>query len=249
MKPIILLAFVVIVFLAGSIFATQASAQYQPQSGQYQGQGGQGFQFQGTRTPVNGTYTNSNYGVQVTLPDGWSGVEMKQTSGNTRVMIASGGYQLGQGVPRPPITMGVSIIPKNSTTSAPQFPPIFRIQPGVTCNNSTSTNTVNGLNLNVVTADCSGTNANGDAVTMKSKYEMTQTDLAYITFSYRANPSSGFDSQVATFDSMVGSLQIANTVQTPAVPEFPVPVIGLVVSIMIGTVVLLGKIKIIPSGV
>ena len=34
-----------------------------------------------------------------------------------------------------------------------------------------------------------------------------------------------------------------------AVPEFPVPVIGLVVAIMVGTVVLLGRTKIFPSGI
>lgn len=240
MKPVILLAFVAIVFIAGTIFATQVSAQYQGQGGA----GGQGFQ--GTRTPVNGTYTNSNFGVQITLPDGWSGFEMKSTSGNTRVMIAPGGYQTGQGVPRPPITIGISMIPINSTAST-QF--MQRNMQGVTCSNSTSTNTVNGLNLNVLTTDCSGTSSSGNPIATKSKTEMIQTGSANIVLSDRANPSSGFDSQVATFDSMVGSLQIANAAQAPAVPEFPVPVIGLVVAIMVGTVVLLGRTKIFPSGI
>ena len=227
-----------IVFIAGTIFVTQASAQYQ-------GQGGQGFQ--GIRIPVNGTYINSNYGVQITLPDGWSGFEMKSTSGNIRVMIAPGGYQTGQGVPRPPITIGISMTPISSTTSTSQF--MQRNMQGVTCTNSTSTNTINGLNLSVVTKDCSGTDVNGNPIAMKSKTETIQTGSTNIVLSYRANPDSGFDSQVATFDSMVGTLQIANASQAPAVPEFPVPVIGLVVAIMIGSVVLLGRTKIFPSGI
>lgn len=243
MKLAIVLAFVAIVFISSSIFVTQASAQ-QPQSGQYQGQGGQGFQ--GIRTPVNGTYVNSNYGVQVTLPDGWSGFEMKRTSGSTSVMVAPGGYQTGQGVPRPPITISMSMIPLSSTTSN-QF--MQRNMQGVTCTNSTSTNTVNGLNLNVLTRDCSGTDQNGNPIEMKSKTDTIQTGSANIVLSYRANPASGFDSQVATFDSMVGTLQIANTLQAPAVPEFPVPTIGLVVIIMIGSVVLLGRTKIFPSDI
>ena len=238
MKPVILLVFVAIVFIAGTIFATQASAQYQ-------GQGGQGFQ--GTRTPVNGTYTNSNFGVQITLPDGWSGFEMKQTSGNTRVMIAPGGYQTTQGTPRPPIIIGISMIPKSTTTFTPQFMP--RNMQGLTCNNSTSTNTVNGLSFNEVIVDCSGTTSSGNSIAMKSKYEMTQTGSANIILSYRTNPSSGYDSQVATFDSMLGTLQIANASQAPAVPEFPVSIVGLVVAIMVGTVVVLGRVKIIPSGI
>lgn len=245
MKLAIVLAFVAVIFISGSIFATQASAQ-QPQSGQYQGQGGQGFQFQGTRTPVNGTYTNSNYGVKITLPDGWSGFEMKSTSGNTRVMIAPGGYQTGQGAPRPPITISMSMTPISSTTSN-QF--MQRNMQGMTCTNSTSTSTINGLSLNVLTRDCSGTDQNGNPIEMKSKSETIQTGTANIVLSYRANPASDFDSQVATFDSMVGTLQIANTSQAPAVPEFPVSVVGLVVAIMIGSVVLLGRTKIFPSSI
>ena len=179
MKLVIVLVFVAVIFISGSIFATQASAQ-QPQSGQYQGQGGQGFQFQGTRTAVSGTYTNSNYGVQITLPDGWSGFEMKATSGNTRVMIAPGGYQTSQGVPRPPVTIGISMTPISSTASN-QFMP--RNMQGITCTNSTTTNTVNSLNLNVVTRDCSGTDQNGNAIEMKSKTETIQTGTANIVFS------------------------------------------------------------------
>jgi hypothetical protein len=139
------------------------------------------------------------------------------------------------------------MIPISSTISTSQF--MQRNMQGVTCSNSTSTNTVNGLNLNVLTTDCSGTSSSGNPIATKSKTEAIQTGSANIVLSYRANPSSGFDSQVATFDSMVGSLQIANAAQAPAVPEFPVPVIGLVVAIMVGTVVLLGRTKIFPSGI
>jgi len=240
LKPVILLGFIAIVFIASSIFATQASAQYQ-------GQDGQGYQGpQSTSTPVSGTYTNSNFGVQITLPDGWSGVEIKQTSGNTRVMIAPGGYQMTQGTPRPPITISMSMMPISSTTN-PQY--TMRNMQGFTCTNSTSTNTVNGLNLNVLTRDCSGMDSNGNPVEMKSKSETIQTDSAKIMLSYRANSSSGYDSQVAAFDSMVNTLQISNPTQTPAVPEFPVSIVGLVVAIMVGAVVILGRVKIIPSGI
>jgi hypothetical protein len=231
LKTVILLGLVAVVFLTGSIFATQASAQYQPQSGQHQ--------FQGTRTPVNGTYTNSNYGVQVTLPDGWSGYEMKRTSGSTSVMIAPGGFQNMQGGQRPPVTMMISMLPKSSTTSVPQFLP--RNMTGETCDNSTSTKTVGSTNLNEVVVDCSGNMA------MKAKYEVAQTDSAYIVLGYRANPSSGFDSQVAAFDSMVGTLQIANPGSTSVVPEFPISAIGLVVAIMVGTVVILGRTQIMSN--
>lgn len=232
------------VLLATSTFTPLASAQYDnqgqgPQGGQdnqggqsqgspgqgYQGQGGQGYQgqggpggqgfrgqgFQGARTAVTGTYTNSNYGVSVTLPDGWSGFEMKQQSGNARVMIAPGGYQTTQGSPRPPVTIGITIMSPSSTMPN-QF--MSRNMQGVTCTNSTTTNTVNSLNLNVVTRDCTGTDQNGNSIEMKSKTETTQTGNANIVFSFRANPASGFDSNVGAFDNMIGTLQLSTPTPT-----------------------------------
>ena len=132
-----------------------------------------------------------------------------------------------------------------SSTTSNQF--MQRNMQGITSTNSTSTSTINGLNLNVLTRDYSGTDENGNPIAMKSKTETIQTGSANIVLSYRANPASSFDSQVTTFDSMIGTLQIANAAQVPAVPEFPVPVIGLVVAIMIGSVVVLGRTKIFPS--
>lgn len=232
------------VLLATSAFTPLASAQYDNQGqgpggqgppGQgyqgYQGQGGQGFrgqhQFQGTRTAVSGTYTNSNYGIQVTLPDGWSGFEMKQQSGPARVMIAPGGIQTTQGATSPPVTIGISIMPQNSKGPNQSM---SRNMQGVTCTNSTTTNAVNSLNLNVVTRDCSATDQDGNAIEMKSKTETAQINNANIVFSFRANPASGFDSNVGAFDSMISTLQLSNptaTTQTttstnPTVPT-PIP--------------------------
>lgn len=68
-------------------------------------------------------------------------------------------------------------------------------------------------------------------------------NLSYIIVSYRVNSTSNYDSQVATFDSAVGNLQIANILQAPAIPEFPVIAIGIIVAIMVGAVVVLGRIR------
>lgn len=194
----------------------QEDDQGQGVQGQAQGgqesddKGGQGFQrmggqhqFQGMRTPVSGTYTNSNFGVQVTLPDGWSGFDMKQQSGNSRVMIAPGGMQTqGQ---HPPITIGISMMPSSSTQ--PQMMP--RNMQGITCTNSTTTNTVNGLNFNVEIRDCSGTDQDGNPIEMKSKTETTRANSANIVLSFRANPASGYDTQVTNFDNMISTIQIS----------------------------------------
>ena len=173
------------VLLTTSTFTPLASAQYDNQGQGYQGQGpmgqgppgqgyygqgpmGQGYQgyhgqgpmgqgfkgqaFQGARTAVSGTYTNSNLGIQITLPEGWSGFEMKQPSGNAKITIAPGGMQTqGQ---RPSAMIGIAMMPPSSTLPTPPMP---RSTQGITCTNSTTTNTVNSLDLNIITVDCTGT--------------------------------------------------------------------------------------------
>ena len=234
LKVIALLGFVAVVLLVSSMVATQVSAQ------QYPSQGGN-RQFQGTRVPVNGIYTNSAFGVTVTIPDGWSGFEMKRTTGSTSVMVAPGGFHMQQGGQRSPIMMMVSMYPRNSTTPAPQFTPRNMGQNETCTNDSNTTKTVNGLSLTDVIINCTG------QMTIKSEYDVAKTDSSYIVLGYRSNPTSSFDSQVAAFDSMLGTLQIANVAGAPAVPEFPTSFIGLAVAIMVGTVVILGRSKILPN--
>src|SRR5579872_1546769 len=231
LKTVTLLGFIAVVFLISSMLATQASAQYQ--SGNRQ--------FQGTRVPVNGTYTNSAFGVTVTIPDGWSGFEMKRTSGTTSVMLAPGGFHMQQGGPRPAVMMMVSMYPRNSTTPTPQFTP-RNLPANETCNNdSNTTKTVNGMSLTDVVIDCSG------PMTLKTEYDYAKTDSSYVILGYRANSQANFDSQIAAFNSLLGTLQIGNSAGASPVPEFPTAFVGLAVAIMVGTVVVLGRSKIMPN--
>ena len=192
--------------LLTTTFAPLASAQYDNQGQRYPGQGmGQGYPgyhgqgqmgqaFHGTRTAVNGTYTNSNMGVQITLPAGWSGFEMKSTSGNTKISITPGGMTTPR--ERPSAMIGIAIMPPSSTLPSPPMP---RTTQGITCTNSTTTNTVNTLNLNVITVNCTGTDKNGNPLEMKSKTETTQTTNANIVFNLRAYNATNYDSQVTNF--------------------------------------------------
>lgn len=203
MKTILLLTLVAVIFLASAIFATQASAQYQSRSDQGQFQGRQN-QFQGTSTPVNGTtYTNNNYGVQVSIPSGWSGIEMTRTSGATTVTLAPGGFQYMQGGQRPPVTISLSMMPKGTAPNTQHFGQ-RNFQDIQTCTNSTSVKTLNNLNFNEVVIQCTGN------ITTKSQSDRTQTNSAYITMGLRANSNSDFDSQAATFETMLGTLHITN---------------------------------------
>lgn len=194
MNKFLIFGFIAAIFL-GAILVNSASAQYQPQFGQRQ--------FQGTRTSVNGTtYDNPEYGVKVSIPSGWSGFETKRISGGTSVTLAPGGFQSMQMGQRPPVTISISMAPTNSSSNTNQF--MSRFMQGETCTNSTSTKTVNGLNFNELIMDCTGN------VMTKSKYEMIQTSSSSITLGFRTNPSSGFDSQVSTFDNMINTLQLGS---------------------------------------
>lgn len=113
-----------------------------------------------------------------------------------------------------------------------------RMMQNETCTNDSSANkTVNGVSLSEVVMNCTG------QFTSKSKYDIAQTNASYIVVSYRANPTSNYDSQVTAFDSAVDKLQIANTLQAPAIPEFPIPAIGIIVIIVIGAAVMLGRVR------
>ena len=202
LKTILLLCLLAVICCTSIIFATAANAQYQSQPGQ--------FRMQGTRTPVNGTtYTNTNFGVQVAIPDGWSGTEIKRTSGSTSVTLAPGGFQSMQGGQRPPVTISLSMTPIGTSQNTPNFMPRF-MQNGETCTNSTSTKAVNNMNFNEVTVECTGT------VTSKSQYDMTQTSSSYITLGLRADSDSDFAAQSSTFTTMLGSLQLNSASNTAA---------------------------------
>jgi len=243
MKNILLLTMTVIIFLAGAVFASQASAQYQPGSdqgqfermqGQHQGMPGQfrgmtghtgmtgpfqgmpgqfrgmSGQFRGMSTPINGTtYTNANFGVQVSIPSGWSGIEMKRGAGATTVTLAPGGFHPIQGGQRPPVTISLSMIPKGSAPHAPSF--VQRnYQDGAACTNSTTAKTVNSLNFNEVITQCTFGN-----MTMKSQSDITQTSSSYVTLGLRGDSNTNFDSQSTIFQTMLGTLQITTPSTMP----------------------------------
>ena len=211
MKQVFVVTILAVIVLTGILFETQASAQYQyPNQPQYQGQGkgqfpGRGGQFMGTSTPVNGsTYTNSNFGVTVSIPSGWSGMEMKRNTGSANVMLAPGGFQFTQGGQRPPVTISLSLNPLNQGQN---FRGGFgnRGMDMSSCTNSTTQKTINSLIFNEIVIQCTGTN------TMKFQTDRTQTSSASISLGLRADSSTDFDAQNAAFQSMLSSLQITGS--------------------------------------
>jgi hypothetical protein len=221
--------------LMASIFAAQADAQQYPE-------GMPSMPSQPTQ--ISGKYTNSNYGVDIAIPDGWSGMEM--TSGSSTIVTAMpGGMESAQ--TGTPSTMMTIVMMTKDTTKPPPTQPQNMPQDEKCGDPSITTKTVNGVNLLEGVVECTGTTS------MKMKYDVAQTDKYYVNVSYIAMPSSNYDSNVSAFDTALGSLQVANaieapaipestgTVGAPAIPEFPIAFVGMITVLMMGFAIIMTR--------
>jgi predicted secreted protein with PEFG-CTERM motif len=165
---------------------------------------------------ITGQYSNADYGVQITFPDGWTGMEVTGSTGSTTV-IASKMSQESSNAGSPGFSMILNMmpIPKTTTTTNPNIPN----DPKVKCDTPSSDNTnVNGMSAIVMVLHCSSPDGE-----MKMKVYSFYTDKNVISVMFSAMPSSLYDSNVATFDSSVNTLQIANTVAPPSAPQSTPP--------------------------
>lgn len=159
---------------------------------------------------VTGKYSNSDYGVQVTFPDGWQAMEIKTSSG-TSVIASKMSDSSTAGSPTS--TIALNMMPM--TTSTIETNPNIPTDPKFKCDTLSSDNTnVNGMSAIVVVVQC--TSPDGD---MKMKSYSFKTDKNLISVSYIAMPSTLYDDNAPAFDSAVNTLQIANTVSAPSVPQ------------------------------
>jgi hypothetical protein len=70
---------------------------------------------------------------------------------------------------------------------------------------------------------------------------MAQTDKYYLAVSFIAMPASNYDTNVAAFDSAVGTMHVANAITPPAIPEFPIAVVGLITVLMMGFAIMMTR--------
>ncbi len=180
-------------------------------------------------TQVNGTYTNSAYGVQITLPNGWSGYETTHYSsvtGNpisTSVVVAPGGIQSLKGE-YPSSMMTITMAPKGTKYFPQLHPP--HVPKNETCTRESIGNYTNAdyVKLSEVVVNCSG------SLSLEAKYDVAQTNTSYIIVSYVAN-SANYESQLATYKSSLDTLWIPKAIAAPVVPEFPLAIPILVIGI------------------
>lgn len=180
---------------------------------------------------ITGKYTNSDYGVQMTFPDGWQAIETKSPGGVS--VIAEPPQANGSQGSMASTIIALSMMPKSAVIRPdPNMPE----DPQVKCNTISSDKTnLNNMSALVTVTQCSGPN-----VDIKMKGYSLQTDMGVIYLSYITTPSNLYDSNVANFDTAVNTLQIPSTTAAPAVPEFPASA-GIVMAIIIGLAILVTR--------
>ncbi|MEO9320225.1 MAG: hypothetical protein ABI361_06095 [Nitrososphaera sp.] len=223
-----LLALGVVALAANTGFASKAYAQ--PVTGAPPGM-----------QQVSGKYTDSSVGLEITLPDGWSGIQLPATSGVSMAMAAPGGFSSmdqsnGTG-------MYISVTDKKPINATFQNPASMRsssssgTQQSDCSQASYSKTTVNGMNAAVITVQCTGTSP------FKGKGYIFQTDAKNIMVLFGSASAPNFDKYVSQFDSSVNTLKIANTVDVSVpVPEFPISAVFGIAAV-VGVIAVMGRFK------
>ena len=186
---------------------------------------------------VSGKYTDPSVGLQITFPDGWSGFQIPN-AGTSMAMASPGGVATTTGQSDNAVMFVFVTIKKpiNATFQNPT-PNGTTSQPSDCTTGSVQKTTVNGMNAVQITGECTGSNP------FKGKGYVFQTADKNIIVMFGSSSSSNFDKYVGQFDSSMNTLQIANTVDVTAVPEFPLAGVAGIAAI-VGVIAILGRTKI-----
>ena len=169
---------------------------------------------------VSGKYTNSDVGVEVVIPDGWSGMASDFKDPMTGDWIA--GFQVMQGgldanmaamVNGEFEAIALSIMDKQPEDTGNDLPDIrpppssndkeFDVECSIIAAEKIS---VNGKNAMKMEASCEGSD-----VSMQSRvYHYATVDDRIISYAYMTSPASEFDKNISTFENSVKTLTITN---------------------------------------
>src|SRR5579885_347809 len=172
---------------------------------------------------ISGNYSNSDTGIQISLPAGWSGNEISSSNMLTAI-VAPGGLMTQT---NSTILMTINVSDKKQSDNNPPLPQPPNTSKQPDCNQTSSASSLSSspsATTTTTTIKLSGVNAtetvmqctldNGSS--MKLKVDALQTDKKWVTVSLMAIPPSVYDSEVAAFDSSVKTLKVANAIDLSA---------------------------------
>lgn len=189
---------------------------------------------------ISGKYQDVSNGLEITLPDGWTGFAIPSPSRVSTAVAGPNGPSMNGDLSNPMMIISVS---DKQPINATRFQP-----PSTGSNNqqsecsvaSSQKTTVNGMSAFTVSGECT------KPTPIKAKGYTFQTDTKNISILYASSSSANFDKYVSQFDGAVGTLKISNAVDVNVVPEFPVAAIAGIASV-IGVIAVLGRTKFIRS--
>jgi hypothetical protein len=157
---------------------------------------------------ISGTYTNTEAGVTITFPDGWSGTSIDTGESIMAFVAPGGGSEEGK-------AMILVMADKSSVEEAPTDPSdISEDDSGMECTTpSFEPTTVSGVRGVEAIIEC--TDEDGEMT--KTKMVQAETETRWIVALY-SSPSAEFDADVGAFDTAVDSLSLTGAVdsQIPA---------------------------------
>ena len=171
---------------------------------------------------VSGKYTNSEHGVEVTFPDGWSGVkyEINETDySEVSVVTIEGGIQANMNSIQNDRfrIIALSILDREDDEPPELEVPTFEEgeEYNFDCKITSSEKTkVNGMNSFKSIIECSGGNTS-----IKGKSHNFATEDKWIMLIYAASPSTDYEKDISKYDSAVSTISISNSVDF----EFEIP--------------------------
>lgn len=217
------LFFVLVFIIMSLIFGITVNAQVSPSDG---------IPTLSQPTQVSGRYSNLDYGLDIVLPNGWSGMEIKLPGGTTMVTVIPDNMPSTKGTLTTMMT--ITVTPKNQSTTPPTEP--ANMPQDEKCSYSlATTKIINDVNFSETVSECTGT------AFMKMKSDIAQTDKYYVNLSYIITPPSNYDSNVGIYDTTLGTIHLSNAIEAPSIPEFPIAVVSVITAFVMTFAIIVVK--------
>ena len=161
---------------------------------------------------ISGTYSNSDAGVTITFPDGWSGIAM-EFGGAVFASVTPGGMT---GEEEPKKMIALVIANKTEVDEAPTDPGAFSdSETEQECSDPViGETTVSGKRAYEITVECTV-----DGESNKMKITAAESADNWVGVMYMS-PVAEYDADIGKYDAAVDSLQIEGAVDA-SIPEMP----------------------------
>jgi hypothetical protein len=158
---------------------------------------------------VSGTYTNTEEGVEITFPDGYSGFEASQTSETTLVVTNPGGLSEGEQEAMPSIGLLITDKEGRDITDPSSLLPgvIDCTEPSI------ESRTVAGVQGYEIAIECPN-------MSQMLRIVAAETQDRIVSVMYLAS-SSEFEADLGKFNSAVDSLKIQSAIDSQAPSDVP----------------------------